>query len=215
MMYGSPYGFDAGLGILWVFHAVGMIAVLLGILFLFMWAGKTLTTTQLKLWGLRLLIGGAIVCILTLFFLPVQRIQTGGGMRVNTWSNAGMMNGGMMRQWTNGGQQTDSADQQKEEAEGKLLFDALQAKQKTCSDLSDDEFELIGEYVMGQRMPGSHEQMNAMIKQMMGDEGEVQMHILLAKNATGCSTGSTSTLPAGGMMNNGGGMMRAFSSSSL
>jgi NACalpha-BTF3-like transcription factor len=104
-----------------------------------------------------------------------------------------------------------SADQQKEEAEGKALFDQLKAKQTTCAKLTDDDFELIGEYVMGQRTGASHEQMNAMLKQMMGDIGEAQMHIVLGKSATGCATGTA----AAGMMDStgsprvgGAGMMR-------
>ena len=74
---------------------------------------------------------------------------------------------------------------------GKDLFDKFQSKQVTCSTLKDDDFEKIGEYLMNQSFgnnTNAHIQMNNAMKQMMGENGEEQMHIRLAKNATGCNT---------------------------
>src|SRR3990167_5123219 len=59
----------------------------------------------------------------------------------------------------------------REEAEGKTVWEKLQAKELTCEDLSDDNFETLGEYFMGQMMGDSHEAMNNMMIQMMGEQG--------------------------------------------
>jgi hypothetical protein len=83
--------------------------------------------------------------------------------------------------------------QENEELEGKALFEKLQSKQANCTDLTDSDFELIGEYLMGQKLQSEHAQMNRMMKNMMGEEGEEQMHVMMAKNATGCSHASTSS----------------------
>lgn len=67
-------------------HAAGALAVLFGIAFLLMWAYKHLPPAQLKKWGWVLLIGGVVVCFLTL-----AGAKSGGGARF-------MMKGdGMMR----------------------------------------------------------------------------------------------------------------------
>lgn len=73
-----------------------------------------------------------------------------------------------------------------EEAKGKAIWEQLQAKQIQCKDLKDDDFDVLGEYFMGQRLGASHANMNAMMKQMMGDAGETQMHITLGKRLSGC-----------------------------
>lgn len=76
----------------------------------------------------------------------------------------------------------------KEEAEGKELFNKLRIKQTECKDLSDDDFQALGEYYMGQMTGESHEAMNNMMIQMMGEEGEKQMHIVMGKRLSGCDT---------------------------
>ena len=76
----------------------------------------------------------------------------------------------------------------REEAEGKIIWEKLQVKQTTCADLSDDDFEVLGEYFMGQTMGTSHEAMNNMMIQMMGEESEEQMHVVMAKRLSGCDT---------------------------
>jgi len=73
---------------------------------------------------------------------------------------------------------------------GKDLYNKLQAKQATCSQLKNDDFEKIGEHIMNQRFGNtqSHIQMNNTMKQMMGNQGEENMHIKLGMIATGCDT---------------------------
>ena len=74
----------------------------------------------------------------------------------------------------------------REEAEGKIVWEKLQAKQVQCSDLSDDDFGVLGEYFMGQMTGASHEAINVMMEQMMGKKGEEQMHVVMGKRLSGC-----------------------------
>lgn len=76
----------------------------------------------------------------------------------------------------------------REEAEGKAVWEKLQAKQTTCADLSDDDFGVLGEYFMGQMAGTSHEAMNNMMIAMMGEKGEEQMHVVMGKRLSGCDT---------------------------
>ena len=76
----------------------------------------------------------------------------------------------------------------REEAEGKAVWEKLQTKELTCKDLSDDNFGTLGEYFMGQMMGNSHEAMNNMMIQMMGEQGEEQMHVVMGKRLSGCDT---------------------------
>ena len=76
----------------------------------------------------------------------------------------------------------------REEAEGKATWEKLQAKQTACTDLSDEDFGALGEYFMGQMMGSSHSAMNQMMVNMMGEEGEEQIHIVMGKRLSGCDT---------------------------
>ena len=124
---------------------------------------------------------------------------------------------GMMGQFfNNSNSSADVSSTAKDEAEGKLVFDKLQAKQVTCQELTDDDFDVLGDYYMGQ-MAGSteaHAQMNARMTQMMGEDGEKQMHIALGKRLSGCNTGAAysnnSNSGFAPMMGYGGGMMANF-----
>lgn len=81
---------------------------------------------------------------------------------------------------------TSSDDIKQEEAKGAEIWNNLQAKKIECSVLTDDDYELLGEYFMGQRLGDSHESMNDMMKRMMGEVGEVRMHISLGQRLSGC-----------------------------
>jgi len=124
---------------------------------------------------------------------------------------------GMMGQFFNGSNSlVDVSATAKDEAEGKVVFDKLQSKQTTCQELTDDNFDVLGDYYMGQ-MAGSteaHAQMNARMTQMMGENGEKQMHVALGKRLSGCNTGAAysnnSNSGFAPMMGYGGGMMANF-----
>ena len=83
-----------------------------------------------------------------------------------------------------------------EEAQGTQLLQAVQNGQKSCGDLANSDFELIGEAWMGQMFGSSqsHEAMNRVMSSMMGPSGERQMHEYLGRRASGCGGGS---LPPG------------------
>ncbi len=80
---------------------------------------------------------------------------------------------------------TDPALQQ-EEAQGADLSQKIQRQELTCSTVTDAQFELLGEYFMGQMMGDAHAAMNARLKESLGDDGEVQMHVTLGKRLSGC-----------------------------
>lgn len=80
----------------------------------------------------------------------------------------------------------DDGHTAREEAEGKEIWGKLQAKELKCEDLSDENFGALGEYFMGQMAGEQHEAMNDMMIQMMGEEGEEQMHITMGKRMSGC-----------------------------
>ncbi len=98
-----------------------------------------------------------------------------------------------------------------EEAEGKAIWDKLQSKQLECKNLTDDNFDVLGEYVMGQSIGNTerHAAMNQMMQNMMGQNGETQMHISLGKRSSGCDTNASFPsgygLPMMGWMMGGGG----------
>jgi putative membrane protein len=78
-----------------------------------------------------------------------------------------------------------------EEQQGAQLLQSLQAGKQQCQQLARDQFELIGEYVMG-RMVGStarHEAMNQQITATSGASGEVQAHVFMGQRFAGCATG--------------------------
>ena len=83
--------------------------------------------------------------------------------------------------------------QQQEEQEGKNFLDSLNNKTATCSQLKDADFEKIGEYFMGQSIGDTsrHIVMNNMMKSMMGERGEEQMHTAWGKRGSGCDTSAT------------------------
>src|SRR3989344_321292 len=101
-------------------------------------------------------------------------------------------------------QQTIATDNHtaQEEAEGKEIWEKLQAEELKCEDLSGDNFGALGEYFMGQMMGDAHETMNNRLIQMLGEEGEEQMHIAMGKRMSGCDPNAS--LPQNMM---GGGMM--------
>lgn len=79
-----------------------------------------------------------------------------------------------------------------EEQQGAQLLQSFQAGKTSCKQLSRDQFELIGESVMG-RMLGStaaHEAMNRQMTRMVGSAGEVQAHTFMGQRFTGCASGA-------------------------
>ena len=68
---------------LWAVHILSVIIFFVGVLFLILWAAKTLAPAQLKTWGIVLAVIGTIACLLTI------------GVRGAPWVGFGINNGGM------------------------------------------------------------------------------------------------------------------------
>jgi uncharacterized membrane protein len=75
---------------------------------------------------------------------------------------------------------------------------------RECSDLSADQFELIGEHAMGRYLEdtAAHEAMNDHMVAVMGEQGERRMHIALGDRYSGCGGGPAWSWmgPMAGMM---------------
>lgn len=110
----------------------------------------------------------------------------------------GMMGGSNMMGTTS--RAADNSHTAIEETKGKDVFNKLQSKQIDCKDLSEDNFASLGEYYMGQMTGTSHEAMNSMMIQMMGEESEKQMHIAMGKRLSGCDTSAQIPSPGAGFM---------------
>jgi hypothetical protein len=78
-------GLDMGFATLWGIHILAVFAFLIGSALFIGWAIKTLPAAQLRSYALWLLVGGAVVCILTI------------GAKGSTWSADGMRGGTGMK----------------------------------------------------------------------------------------------------------------------
>lgn len=113
----------------------------------------------------------------------------------------------------------DIQSQQQDEQVGKKLVDQLNNRQITCQKLTDEDYEKIGEYYMGQSIGdvARHTQVDKHMQAMMGEQGEEQMHVVLGKRSSGCqpdatpSRSGTSFTPMMWMMGGGGNPMMGFS----
>jgi len=94
------------------------------------------------------------------------------------------------------------------ERQGAELLQRVEAGKQTCQRLSRDQFEAIGEYVMGRMVgsPARHEVMDQQIRSRSGASGEAQAHDFMGRRFTGCATGET-PVAFGAMM----GMMGMYS----
>jgi len=102
-----------------------------------------------------------------------------------------------------------AADLGQEEVRGRAIAESVSTGERGCSDLSAEEFELVGEYAMGRYLGdgAAHEAMNAHMVAMMGEGGERRMHVALGYRYSGCRGGPAGSWmgPMAGMMLGGGG----------
>jgi hypothetical protein len=89
-----------------------------------------------------------------------------------------------------------------EQRQGQSLIAQLQAGATTCRDLSADDLDHIGEYVMFRALGSTrlHQAMNDRMTAMLGEQGERRMHQLLGARYAGCSPSTTAAGGYGGMM---------------
>ena len=150
-----------------------------------------------------------VIPVLVVFAMavPVANAQMMGGAQ-----GANMMNAASGTAVTSS---ADTAATAQDEAAGKAIWEKLQNKTTACADLKDDDFDVLGDYFMGNMMGGSHAQMNAVMKSRLGDDGEKQMHIAMGKRLSGCDTsaafpaGSENLMPMMGGRTNGAGTVSA------
>ncbi len=93
--------------------------------------------------------------------------------------------------------------QQQEEQKGKDLLAKLTNKSISCQELTDANFEKIGEYFMGQSIGDTsrHITMNNRMKSMVGDSGEEQVHITWGKRGSNCDASAVvASNPRGGVL---------------
>lgn len=62
----STTGAATGFIFLWAVHVLAVILFSVGVLFLVLWAIKKLTPAELKKWGINFIVGGAVLCLLTI-----------------------------------------------------------------------------------------------------------------------------------------------------
>ncbi len=113
-------------------------------------------------------------------------------------SSALYANAQMMRGFSNTNADWEKvvSETAQEEKQGEEIWSKLRAKEINCSNLNDNDFEVLGEYFMGQMMGDSHAAMNAMMAQAHGEDGEEQIHIVMGKRLSGCDT--SASYPASG-----------------
>lgn len=85
-----------------------------------------------------------------------------------------------------------------EVASGFAILQKLQTSETSCAKLSQNEFELLGEYFMDQMMGDSHEAMNAALQQRLGQSGEEAMHIAMGERFSGCNSSAATPVNRSG-----------------
>ena len=127
---------------------------------------------------------------------------------------------GMMDGWAGLPSSVTSDDHTvREEQEGKEIWEKLQVKELECKNLTDEQYDSLGEYFMGQSIGNTqrHAAMNQMMISMMGEEGERKMHVTLGKRYSGCDPDAQTPsnglgfMPMMWMMVGGGNPMMGYS----
>lgn len=127
--------------------------------------------------------------VLALFFVLVPRVHAQ-----------------MMGSFSNQPSVTPTQEDIQDIQTGKDLYNKFQNKQITCNALKDDDFEKIGEYIMNQRLGNieEHIQMNNTMKQMMGEQGEENVHTNIGRATINCIANAQSKGGVSNMMGWGG-----------
>jgi hypothetical protein len=104
-----------------------------------------------------------------------------------------------------------------EQRQGGALVAQLRSGATSCGDLSAEDFDHIGEYVMGRALGSmsTHQAMNERMTLMLGERGEQRMHQLMGERFAGCAatSGAGGSVMGPGMMGGSSGdwgsMMRS------
>ncbi|HQU09101.1 MAG TPA: SHOCT domain-containing protein, partial [Opitutales bacterium] len=80
------------------------------------------------------------------------------------------------------------------------ILGKLQSNQTSCSNLTDDDFDKLGDYYMGQMMGTSHSTMDALMAQRIGEDNDRLMHIALGKRLSGCDVSAAFPVQGAGFL---------------
>src|SRR3989338_6235398 len=132
-----------------------------------------------------------ILTVLIVYFLMVLILTPSQSPIINMMGSGGRISIPMRGLSYSSSDNAAIQSQQQEEQEGRNFLDNLNNKTVLCSKLNDTDFEEIGEYFMGQSIGDTsrHIAMNEMMKSMMGEQGEEQMHIAMGKRMSNCEPG--------------------------
>jgi hypothetical protein len=92
-----------------------------------------------------------------------------------------------------------------EQRQGQSLIHQVQAGTTGCSDLTADDLDHVGEYLMFRAVGSTalHQAMNNRMREMMGEQAETRMHERLGARYAGCSSNRVGLAGAGSMMGAG------------
>ena len=95
------------------------------------------------------------------------------------------------------------------EQQGAQTLRSHEAGQRPCSSLTPDDFDRIGEYVMGRMLgsSGAHGAMDRQMAAMMGSRGDRQAHEFMGRRFAACATGTPPVAFGAAMGMMGAGMM--------
>jgi hypothetical protein len=85
---------------------------------------------------------------------------------------------------------------------GRALAAAVESGRSSCGELSNSQFDAIGEFTMARYVGDerAHEAMNRRMVRMMGETGEARMHAALGRRYSGCADEAGWIGPMAGMM---------------
>ena len=130
-----------------------------------------------------------VIILITLLLTPASTFAQGMPVLSEALNHLVRGEAEGMGNWTSSPSSVTPDDHTaREEIEGKEIWEKLQAKQLECKNLTDEQYGSLGEYFMGQSIGDTqrHALMNQMMTNMMGEEGEEQMHIVMGKKLSGC-----------------------------
>lgn len=132
----------------------------------------------------------SVFALVGIFSVSSANAQMMGGYYNNNSYTPGYMMGGY-------NQATTTWTMSSEETAGYAIAQKLQNKTLACSDLSQTNYESLGEYYMGLMMGSAHEAMDQSIQNRFGEDYLNQMHIAMGERFSGCN--ANVQFPAGMM----------------
>lgn len=84
--------------------------------------------------------------------------------------------------------QNDIAKEQSMQDAGQKIYENLQSGKITCQNLTNSDFEKLGEYFMGQAAGSTqnHVYWDQRMEQMMGEQADSQMHVVWGQRGSAC-----------------------------